>query len=434
VLDRSFGAGGKVTTDVTGSTDGANAPVVQADGRLVAAGWSLADFGLARYHPDGRLDTSFGIGGIVTTDVGDPDEASALVVQPDGKLVAAGSAATFQGEMADFALVRYHRDGSLDPSFGTGGIVKTDFGADEGVGALILQADGKLVAAGASTNETRVGPSTRAFALARYHRNGRLDTSFGTGGKVVTTFPGTASAGALVGQPDGRLVAAGSARIDDADFALARYNRDGSLDQRFGVGGRVITDFEGGSDDASTLVFQGGKLVAGGSAYVFLGDRTDFAMVRYNRDGSLDPRFGVNGKVTTTFEPTTDFSSHHMTALVSQGDGLVAAGSVTAGTDQDLTVDFALARYHRDGTLDTRFGADGRVVTDFGGVDEANALAVQADGKVVAAGSAESGDTFADFALARYKTNDVDGQCRTSWNVPRLAPALPSTPREQARI
>jgi uncharacterized delta-60 repeat protein len=129
----------------------------------------------------------------------------------------------------------------------------------------------------------------------------------------------------------------------------------------------------------------------------------DFALARYHLDGSLDPRFGVNGKVTTTFDPGGVFNGHHIMDLVVQNDKLVAGGSLMTGTIDDIQFDFGLARYNRDGTLDTHFGVDGRVITDFGGVERANALALQADGKVVAAGSTEIGNTPDDFALARYR-------------------------------
>jgi uncharacterized delta-60 repeat protein len=177
----------------------------------VAAG-GFGDFALARYLPEGSLDPTFGVGGKVTTDFGGFESAGALVRQPDGKLVAAGRA----GE--DFALARYLPDGSLDPTFGVGGKVTTDFTGVEGTdtaGALVLQPNGKLVAAGAACLNF-----TCDFALARYLPKGRLDPSFGDGGKVTTDFGDSDVSGALVRQPDGKLVAAG--RAGD-DFALARY-------------------------------------------------------------------------------------------------------------------------------------------------------------------------------------------------------------------
>jgi uncharacterized delta-60 repeat protein len=260
-LDRSFGMDGKVTVDFAGSGL-ARAMVVQ-DRKLVAAGVAFSsetgdDFGLARFNSSGGLDRSFGTGGKVTTDItpsGSPDEANALIQQADGRLVAAGVTLGPIG-VFDFALARYSPDGALDPSFGTGGIVSTDIaGSSDYARALIQQADGKLVAAGVAPTQT--GSS---FALARYHPDGTLDASFGTGGTVTTDLIGGANA--LVVQADGKLVAAG---VAGNDFGLARYNPNGALDASFGIGGTVTTDFASDSDAAFALAVQAdGKLVAAG--------------------------------------------------------------------------------------------------------------------------------------------------------------------------
>jgi len=394
-LDRRFGVGGKVTTDFAGDFDEANALVVQS-GKLVAAGSAgiapgsgTTDFGLARYNRNGTLDTSFGSGGKVTTDfLEDSDQGNALVVQAGGKLVAAGAAFTGGGQNPDFALARYNRDGTLDTSFGTDGKVTTEFGGDDVAKALVVQPDGKLVAAGFSSTNI-----SSDFALARYNGDGTLDTSFGTGGTVITDLAGSLDqANALVVQPDGKLVAAGFTSTNiGSDFALARYNRDGSLDTGFGTGGMVTTDFAGAVDQAHGLVVQDGRLVAAGSTFTEF--TADFALARYNRDGTLDTSFGTGGMVTTDFAGGLDQAN----ALVVRGGRLVAAGFTTA-----VGFDLALARYNRDGTLDTGFGTGGMVTTDFAGsFDQANALAWQAN-SVVAAGVAFTGSAT-DFALARYR-------------------------------
>ena len=221
-LDTTFGTGGKVTTSFSGSAD-MNALVVQPDGKLVAAGWdaSQSAFGLARYNTNGSLDSTFGTGGTVSTPIGvDTYGASALVLQSDGKLVAAGNAWKDTVD-ADFAAIRYNANGSLDTSFGTGGKVTTSFGSQEDDAyALVVQPDGKLVAAGVVFNGVRWD-----FALARYNTDGSLDTTFGTGGKVITAVgTGDDVAFALALQPDGNLVAGGYAANAGTDaFALVRY-------------------------------------------------------------------------------------------------------------------------------------------------------------------------------------------------------------------
>jgi uncharacterized delta-60 repeat protein len=392
-LDPSFGVGGKVTTDFgfAISTDRARAVVVEADGKLVAAGVAFSgtsdDFALVRYSGDGSLDAGFGAGGKVMTDFtdGSSDQADALAQQADGKLVAAGSSFTPSGN--DFAVARYLPDGTLDPSFGTGGKVTTDFGSDDVGHALVVQGDGKLVVAGTAGGN---------FALARYRPNGRLDPSFGPGGKVTTDFGGIDEGLALAVQADGKLVAAGIAGPCCA-FGLARYRANGRLDAGFGTGGKVITSFSGLDDRARAVVVQGdGKLVAAG--YALTETSRDFALARYQPNGSLDAGFGTGGKVTTDFTGFVDEAN----GVAVQADGkLVAVGVARFPTGLDFS-DFALARYQPNGTLDAGFGTGGKVTTDFsGGEDLGQAVAVQGDGRLVAAGLTAT-PTCCDFALARY--------------------------------
>ena len=341
-LDTSFGTGGTVTTAFDGEAL-AGALVLQPDGKLVAAGPSDTssgeDFGLVRYNPDGSLDTSFGTDGTVTTAIGPFAGANALVLQPDGKLVAVGFSHNGSTSEAEFALARYNPDGSLDTSFGTDGTVTTAIGQFAGAIALVLQPDGKLVVAGFTNNGSL---STADFVLVRYNPDGSLDTSFGTDG-TVTTAIGVATA--LVLQPDGKLVAAGFSR--NGEFALARYTPDGSLDTSFGTDGTVTTRI-GNSNDAYALVLQpDGKLVVAGSS---TNEREDFALVRYNPNGSLDTSFGTDGTVTTAIG-----SEAGVNALVLQPDGkLVAAGFTNNGSPSHE--EFALVRYNPDGSLDTSFG------------------------------------------------------------------------------
>ena len=235
-LDPAFGRGGKVLTDFGARSDGyANAVAIQPDGKVVVAGDVFRGtdfFGLARYNADGTLDRSFGQGGRVLTKVGAfNSHASALIVQPDGKLVVAGMA--FVAPDGDFALVRYTTDGKLDPTFGRGGVVVTDAG---NAWALAVQRDRKVVTAGVDS-----GPRFRVFALGRWMENGSLDPSFGRSGQLRTTFDTAATANAVRVRADGKIVAAGT--VGGRDFALTRYTSSGRLDGSFGSGGKVLTDF-----------------------------------------------------------------------------------------------------------------------------------------------------------------------------------------------
>jgi uncharacterized delta-60 repeat protein len=325
-LDASFGDGGKVTTNFPDSVppthsapgptsgyglrsqdptnspgpppssrltygeygyDEASAVGIQADGKLVVGGTSLV-----RYNPDGTLDTSFGSGGRVTTKV------HALAVQRDGKIVVVGAAGAF-------AVARYTSDGTLDASFGAGGTVTTKFGKVDEAESVALQADGKLVVVGRSFNGRSVG-----LAMARYNPDGTLDTSFGRGGTVTSDscayqveerFANSIGTGGLPGswggilQADGKIVVRGSPMTALCPASmLLRYNPDGSQDGTFGKGGRVTTARSREDGALSNPTIQGdGKIVVGGTS------GRGFALARYNPDGNLDPSFGAGGKVMT---------------------------------------------------------------------------------------------------------------------------------------
>jgi uncharacterized delta-60 repeat protein len=378
-LDPTFGNGGIVITSFGGS-DVASAVVVQPDGKLVVAGrTNIAGntvFALARYNANGGLDPTFGTGGLVTTDFGSTDQAFAVALQGDGKIVTAGRRGS------DVIVARHNADGSLDTVFGSNGRVITNFGATEQALALVLQPDGKIVVAGRTNKPAPNGNFD--FALARYESGGAVDNTFGTLGLVTTDFGGSVDrAFAMALQPDGKLVVAGDS---DANFALARYNSNGSLDPGFGAGGKVITTF-GGIDQASAVTLQpDGKIVVAGQTDT--GVSIDFALARYMPDGSLDGAFGSGGRVTTNFTGTSDDLG---SAVALQSDGKIVVGGASNGN-------FALARYTPGGILDTAFGTAGTVTTNLGGEDALHALALQPDGAIVAVG--ESADRF---ALARYQ-------------------------------
>jgi uncharacterized delta-60 repeat protein len=249
-LDPSFGTGGKVLTQIQDASR-ALAVALQPDGKIVVSGVSVTQggtplFALARYLPDGSLDSSFGTGGTVTTALGGPSAfGNSLALQPDGKIVVGGVTQTAGALQDRFALVRYNPDGSLDPTFGDGGIVATAVSEHAFVYALALQPDGKIVAAGA---ECDASCGQLDFALARYDSDGSLDTSFGTAGIVTTAFAASSGASAIALQPDSKIVVAGFSGLEKSCacgsiFALARYMTNGSLDSSFGTGGKVTTSF-----------------------------------------------------------------------------------------------------------------------------------------------------------------------------------------------
>jgi uncharacterized delta-60 repeat protein len=386
-LDTGFGTGGSVFT-APGTSNTIYGVRVQSDGKIVAAGQSNSGFtsriGVARYNADGSLDSSFGSSGTVVTTIGSGAIATDLVVQADGKIVVAGVATI--SSVTQFAVVRYNADGSLDSTFGTGGVVTTALGTSDTASSLALQADGKIVVVGKATVTNHV------IALARYNTNGSLDTSFDTDGKVTTAI-GTDDAGnSLVIDGTGKITVAGQATIGTTDeVALARYNSDGSLDTSFDSDGKVTTAVGTGAAAYILRLQPDGKLVAGGTANT---GSNQFLVARYNTDGSLDSSFGSGGEALTSLG-----TSDAIIGLVLQPDGkLVAAGQAHVGTLDE----FGLARYNSDGSLDSSFGSAGKVTTAVGAGDSAAIdLALQSDGSVVAAGTGYVGSTR-NFALARY--------------------------------
>ena len=284
--------------------------------------------------PSGSLDTTFGTGGIVTTPVGSYDAyAYALGIQSDGRIVVAGYSSS--GSNYDFALARYNTNGTLDTTFGTGGIVITPMGNGYDIAyALGIQSDGRILIAGNSYNG-----SNYDFALVRYNTNGSLDTTFGTGGIVTTPVgSGDSEALALGIQSDGRILAAGkSPDGSNNDFALLRYNTNGTLDTTFGAGGIVTTPVGSGDAYANALGIQSdGRILAAGKSYN--GSRYDFTLVRYNTDGALDTTFGTSGIVTT---PVGSYDSYALAVGIQSDGSILAAGS----SDNGSHINFALVTY-----------------------------------------------------------------------------------------
>jgi uncharacterized delta-60 repeat protein len=268
--------------------------------------------------------------------------------------------------------------------------------------SVIQQADGKLVVAGTSYNG-----SSYDFALVRYNADGSLDASF-DGDGIVTTAIGAANdyAQSVIQQADGKLVVAGySWNGSNDDVALVRYNTDGSLDTGFDGDGKVTTAIGTGYDEGYSVIQQAdGKLVVAGTSYN--GSSNDFALVRYNADGSLDASFDGDGIVTTAIGAGDDYGQ----SVIQQADGkLVVAGYSWNGSNNDV----ALVRYNEDGSLDTSFDGDGKVTTAIGaGDDYGRSVIQQADGKLVVAGHSSNGNNY-DVALVRYDS----GQLITTTNL-----------------
>jgi uncharacterized delta-60 repeat protein len=341
-VDTSFNPPNGFVTYDGGNVDYGYGVALQPDGKIVVAGYAdngpTFDILVFRYNPDGSLDGTFGTGGIATYDSGDHEGAWAVALQPDGKIVVAGVHA--DGTDVDVLVVRFNPDGSLDGTFGTGGAATYDGEYDEYAEAVALQPDGKIVVAGYALDVTEVGIGDviiyEDVLVLRYNPDGSLDDGFGTGG-VVTYDGGDLEVGLAVAiQPDGKIVVAGAYNDGTgAGVLVLRYNPDGSLDGTFGTGG--VATYNGALVDSGWAVAlqPDGKIVVAGYAFdTRYVIYEDVLVLRYNPDGSLDGTFGTGGVVTYD-----GGNGDYAEAVALQPDGkIVVAGYNFNGTDDDIFV------------------------------------------------------------------------------------------------
>jgi uncharacterized delta-60 repeat protein len=404
-LDSTFGTGGVTKVHTTGSqSDYGYSVAVQTDGKIVVAGVTgdgsntNNDFLVTRFNTNGTLDPTFGTGGKVITDFGNTEDVTSVAIQSDGKILVGGGTGSGAGQ--NWAIARYNTDGTLDTTFGAAGKVTLDFnGFGDDVYSLAIQPlDGKIVATGSAL------AATSDLATVRFNTNGSLDTTFGAGGKVVTDyFGGVDGPGDVELQSDGKIVIVGGSVPAGSyrRWVLVRYNANGTPDATFGASGKATTDF-GSSSYAKDLAIQpaDGKLVVGGLVGGS-GSTQNFAVARYNTNGTLDSTFGSAGSTVVTGFTGFTFSTYG-TSL--QTDGKILFG----GYLQDASSNsyFGLVRFNADGTLDSTFGAGGKVQTDVpgaaSGFSQGADVALQSDGKILMAGSVYSGANGYDLVATRY--------------------------------
>ena len=425
-LDSSFGVNGfsfnTLGVSINGGPNG-NGAAIQPDGKLLVAGDRFVTIGkpqrralLARYNSDGTLDTTFSGGGVIFHS--NTYLLNSVVVQPDGKIIVGGvgPSTTFSNA---FYVFRYNADGTPDTTFNNSGVNFTAIGSNAFLKSVLLQPDGKIVAAGFSClTVSQCFANGESFAIVRYNVNGSLDSSFDGDGIVTTNFENSvALASEAVLQPDGKIVAAGTAVGSVKSFALARCNANGSLDTTFGNGGRVLTST--GNENAvlnSTALQSDGRIVVAG--YSRPTDNYDFTVARYTSSGTLDSSFGTNGIVTTDFNSGYDIASK---VLIQRNGKIVAVGS----SYEAATANISLARYNMDGMPDGNFGQGGKVFapTQQTSTRIASAL-LQPDGKIVAAGDSISSNGSKFITLARFIGDaparpqfDFDGDGKTDISV-----------------
>jgi len=411
-LDPTFGVNGKVISDFTGE---AYAVALQSDGKIVVLGKSGDPASgraplLVRYQPDGTLDTTFGPSGTGTVLL-DALACSALMIQADGKILVTGnivmSPYSTTGEGAtgagvaplhhflDVVVLRYLPDGTPDLVFGQNGRVTTDLSnrSDDLATGIALQPDGNIVVAGFVDTE-----GDRDFAVVRYHSDGTLDQSFGTDGVIITNVGSRFDEAVAVAiQADGKILVAGTTYHEAThyDFAVVRYTPKGELDSTFGADGTgIVTTDIANADQAHAMALQpDGKIVVAGSSSL----NRDFAVARYNPEGILDTTFGSDGSVITNFSGSTGGFGQSVTL---QPDGkMIVAGYIYIVTENS---DIAIAQYTSDGKLDETFGTDGKVTMDIQGKwDMGYAVTAEPDGKFIVTGSAYAG-TDIHVIVVRY--------------------------------
>ncbi len=396
-LDPSFDTDGKVTTDIATKHDVGRSVAIQSDGKIIVAGYSEnatdRDFSVVRYNSNGTLDNTFDTDGKVTTAIGTAnDEGYACAIQSDGKIVVVGYT---YGSTWDLAIVRYNTDGSLDNTFDTDGKI-TMVGSNNAltaIKAIAIQSDGKILVAGNDGGN---------FLMMRFNSNGSLDNTFDTDGKVSTNVgTGNHYGNSIAIQNNGKIVLGGTFGSSNfADFTIIRYNSDGSLDNTFDTDGKVTTSLSSLDEHCTAIAIQSdGKIVAVGNSNT-IGSNRDFAVVRYNSNGSLDSSFDSDGIITKNVGGTKDYA--HAVAI--QVDGkIVVAGYANRPTGS--SEDFALVRLNSDGSVDNTFDGDGIITTSFNGKCQINAVAIQNDGKIVAAGYNEN--FYYEYAVARYNFSTV---------------------------
>ena len=404
-LDLSFSGDGKTTINIASGTDESYASAIQPDQKIILVGKAVtgqnSDIALARLNTDGQLDSSFGSGGKVVSNFGSNYEyAKSVAIQSDNKIVVGGFIRNSWNY--DFALIRYLPEGTLDNTFGTGGKVQTDLVYDDYIYDIAIQQDGKILAVGYAVNISGQGD----IAIVRYNSDGTLDNTFGTGGIVLTAIGSYSDFGYCIAiQSDGKFFVSGYYVINgnNHDVFVAKYNSDGTLDSSFGNNGLTLLDIAGGKDEIySIAIQQDDKIVLGGFTRVGSND-FDLLLIRLNANGYFDTQFGNSGKI---IKPISDEDDYVRSVNVQADGKIIAAGSYYYNYfNGDL--DFFICRFNQDSSDDLTFGLNGTVLSPIGSsVDAAYSSLLQDDEKILVAGTSFLNGNM-EFAIARYHSQCV---------------------------
>ncbi|HEX8250416.1 MAG TPA: FG-GAP-like repeat-containing protein [Pyrinomonadaceae bacterium] len=420
-LDPTFDGDGIVTTDNNSNDEAITDVVVQPDGKILVIGYgfigsSSVQTAIVRYNPNGSIDTTFNNGGKLITPSLNP---GMIALQPDGKIVFVATGGSSSN--TNFYISRRNPDGSPDPSFNGVSLVIMDLrGTNDTATSVKVQPDGKIVVGGVSARPT----SGSDFALVRLNPDGQPDLTFDGDGKIFTSLGQSAGVADLVVQPDGKIVAAGTASVQEPSdsqsietFATVRYNPNGSLDTTFDTDALVFTRFVSTGPFgslahnrvASVALQSDGKILVGGSAGSCCSPQplSQIAAIRFNADGSPDSSFGTGGKALVSGPPGAMAIAND---LAIQSDNKIV---FAARVGNLKNAHFGVARVNPDGSLDTTFSGDGWniIQTQFGGTTfrTAYAVAIQPNGKIVAGGYIRINGSPAtgDFMLTRYDAPSV---------------------------
>jgi len=401
-LDPSFGTNGKVTLNTSAGFDNGSKMFVLEDGKIIVTGTGtegVSKFLIARYLPDGILDTDFGTDGITLTQIGTGNTYGVSgLLQTDGKIVIAGSAE--DGDNSIFAIARFDSNGSLDESFADNGIFTTSLvDGQNTVTDIALQSDGKIVICGYTGTDLQ-----EDFALCRINSNGSIDQTFGDNGKLVFDISGGIDeAKAMDLTPDGKILVSGYSadEIRILVATLVQFNNDGTPDTDFGNNGvMIVTPGPLASDFFDLKHLDNGKILAVGN--LDYDGQYDFLATRFFADGSIDTEFADNGFFTKDFENT---SNHASSLIVQPDEKIILVGYHGIWP----TSSFALLRLDENGERDNTFGDEGLTVTSFfGGYDYSVGSVLQSDGKLIACGTAGQGSDYM-LGMARYTTGIAVG-------------------------
>jgi uncharacterized delta-60 repeat protein len=434
-FDTTLGGTGRFLSAIGTAADRARRVAIQPDGKIVVAGTcgtvSGSEFCVARYTATGTFDPTFdGDGKVLTAPgaVASGNELRALALQPDGKIVVAGSC-FIGGSNFEICLLRYTENGALDTTFNATGKVRTQAGSTtSSARSLAIQPDGKILVGGEC--DTATDPSS--FCVLRYNSNGSLDLGFSGDGKVVTPMGGSDSnVYEVLLQPDGRIVVAGRCTESPTiKFCLARYLSGGALDLSFSTDGKAIAQAGNGLTTAvgGAALQPDGKIVVA-SICLSTSPTYQLCVARFTSSGALDLSFSANGEVLAAIHSNDTYFGGQGVQVALQTDGKIVATRPCSTSTDIFNGEFCLVRFSASGALDTNFSIDGKVVSSIGSAfDQPNDLAVQLDGKLVVVGQCSDGSSD-NFCLARYEGGpfdarncslDIDGDGRTTATVDGL--------------